>query len=475
MFAVRGCGSFAVVVLDSPISPALGRIGATVLVALAVSQGCGEEKLAPDLPVAGQAGAGAPGEGGMAGASATGGSGGESGASGLAGAGGGSTGGGAGSQNGGAGGGGAGGCDGGQQLCQGVCSPPGDKLCSGLAVSFSEPTLLPFNGRADSVAFADFDSNGVPDIVVSWTYKTTTGPGGKCGIVVYPGAVGGQYGLTTSALDICAGDVAAGDVNGDGHNDVVFSGGDGLRYFAGNGDGSFKAHVELTSKHPQLSIVAGDVDGDGSLDIVGIPTTASDGLVRFFSRDGTGAFTPKPNIMSGFASPARVLLRRTPGKSALGVVVVGPDSSVRLFPDGGFGKASFASGGLSNQLRPKAAIASLGNDDVVAVTATFAHTLLLYPLQGDVLSAPSSIKLGNGPFGVSAADVNADGRHDLVVITSQIELWTGDGKGNFANTFNTSFADGFMDVTATDLNGDKLPDLIVWGSNFVRIFMNTSK
>jgi hypothetical protein len=90
------------------------------------------------------------------------------------------------------------------------------------------------------------------------------------------------------------GPVVAGDFDGDGHADVIATRsptGEQIRFFPGNGDGTFGA--EVTSTPSGLNgfegMQAADVDGDGKLDMIGNANTGAG--VQVVRGNGDGTFT----------------------------------------------------------------------------------------------------------------------------------------------------------------------------------------
>jgi hypothetical protein len=77
------------------------------------------------------------------------------------------------------------------------------------------------------------------------------------------------------------------------------------------------------------------------------------------------------------------------------------------------------------------------------------------------------------------ADFDGDGLLDLGAMTSDSIGWTlavlrGDGHGNFAAPFQTNLAGASLfDAQAADLNHDGKPDIVV-GSDEAQVLLNTS-
>ena len=152
-----------------------------------------------------------------------------------------------------------------------------------------------------AVALADVNNSGTLDLIVGNAsggnqlyLNTTTGH-------VASFALDSSSGLRSGATSA----IAVGDVNGDGMPDVVFAiNGGPSQVYLNTGHATtwagFTTGATLGSGTPATTSVAiGDVNGDGHRDIV---LGTSNGAAELFLGDGTGAFTAAPS--AGFPVPA---------------------------------------------------------------------------------------------------------------------------------------------------------------------------
>ena len=163
----------------------------------------------------------------------------------------------------------------------------------------------------DSVAVADFNGDGVPDLVVvqvnALPSPSYQGPY-QGNVVVLLGNGDGTFQSPQSYIS--GGNssfVAVGDFNGDGIPDLVvvntsFGFGAGtVGVLLGNGDGTFQAALTTAAGNGPNCVAVGDFNGDGKLDIVTTNFAASgdryqtdivENDVRVFLGNGDGTFQP---------------------------------------------------------------------------------------------------------------------------------------------------------------------------------------
>lgn len=113
----------------------------------------------------------------------------------------------------------------------------------------------------EPVSLADFNNDGLLDIAA-------TNAAGNVDVFLNQG--GGTFGAATAYLggDL---DLATGDVNGDGNQDIVAAAGNAgvLRVLLGNGSGGFAAPTDYTLSAPTVvAVEVADLNGDGRDDVV---------------------------------------------------------------------------------------------------------------------------------------------------------------------------------------------------------------
>ncbi len=216
--------------------------------------------------------------------------------------------------------------------------------------------------------------------------------------------------------------IAAADVNGDGIVDLVAAfitdpatQLPGTAVFLGNGDGTFKAGVYYDVPG---DVTIDDVNGDGRPDIV--ICGATPGITTLLGK-GDGSFTPGALSATGLR----------PCFGAAGAVIT----------------ADFNGDGRKDLLVQ--GTVALGNGD-----GTFT--------MGLPVTADTAFNFSSGIAAVAAADVNKDGRVDVVVSQPGfVALFYGRGDGSFAAGPRYAALPDYLPVSIVDVDGDGNPDVIL--------------
>jgi hypothetical protein len=112
---------------------------------------------------------------------------------------------------------------------------------------------------------------------------------------------------------------------------------------------------------------------------------------------------------------------------------------------------------------------------MLAVVAVYAASFQLQAQVSFTLS--SSPAVGSSPQSVTAADINGDGKVDLISASqdiSALSVLTNDGSGGFVLASTPSVGNQPFSVIAADVNGDGWKDLISanWGANTISVLTN---
>lgn len=188
---------------------------------------------------------------------------------------------------------------------------------------------------------------------------------------------------------------------------------------------------------PGVTIATADMNGDGIQDLVELST--SDSTVNVVTVDADGNFTLLPP--QSFADITQM--------SSVAITDVNGDGIPDVIISDGSGSA--------------AGVRVLLNDGHGSLAAD--------------LSYPSETGAGSGPVSVSVADINGDGKPDLVTANGRdgtVSVLINNGDGTFAVPVTYPAGTDPVAVAVGDVNGDGLPDLAVADSagNSVQVLLN---
>ena len=298
-------------------------------------------------------------------------------------------------------------------------------------VSFFQPPT--FSG-AGNVFVADFNGDGKLDILTSdGTMNLGNGDG-----TFKPG----------TPVSVSSGPVlAVADFNGDGKSDVLEQGTGTLLVMLGNGDGTFQAPLSTASGANLLVVAAGDLNGDGKADVVGIYNNA----LFVYINKGDGTFSPGVSYSLGVGVAVLTLGDiNGDGKADVVVSISGDGTTageelVFLGKGDGTFQAPKTSPGLG--LTYYAVAGDFNGDGKVdlALSATVpcavncpSPDVFVFLGNGDgTFQTPTDVIPGGGPL--AAADVNGDGKLDLVCdgygTGTAVYLGKGDGTFTFASSY----------------------------------------
>jgi hypothetical protein len=289
-------------------------------------------------------------------------------------------------------------------------------------------TKAPINPSA--VAAGDVDGDGNIDLLVTGRY------GGVLAIFSNAGTAtpfGGNETPCNAPAGAGPNDVAVGDFNRDGRLDAaVASGSNGAVVILLNtppapSDGGVDAGAagcllvmtsELSAGGAVVSVAVADFDGDQKLDVAGLVDTGS---VAVFLGNGDGTFQNPGSYLVPGRFPRQLAAGdfSGDGKPDLAVAVQGADALDLLV---GVGNGTFmASTSISTGASSGPVGVVIGDynhdglNDVVSANSTGNEIVVFLGVTGGGVGAGYHFAAGPAPVSIASADVNRDGKPDLVV------------------------------------------------------------
>ena len=283
---------------------------------------------------------------------------------------------------------------------------------------FKTPVYYSSGGYwASSVAIGDVNNDGIPDIVVG-NYGCP--PTGGCGPTTVGVLLGNGDGTFQDVVPYAlnndpATSVAIADLNHDGKPDLIV-GTNSLEVLFGNGDGTFQAPVSLITNSEIRAVAVADLNGDGKLDIVACG--GRDTYVLLGNGDGTFLtplfYSPGAQVgqiavadLNGDNRPDIVVPNYTLGDSTVSVLLNNGDGTFKpaVQWDTGYPSAlAVAAADVNGDLKPDLVVANAGNGVSV-----------LYGNGDGTFQSPLTFKT-YGADSVAIADVNHDRKPDLLVL-----------------------------------------------------------
>jgi hypothetical protein len=276
-------------------------------------------------------------------------------------------------------------------------------------------------GRPDAVAVADFNGDGLTDMAVTSFYSDTV-------TILLRRPEGGFVGEAGSpiATGVTPHSVLAEDFDGDGRSDLAIAdyGSSRVTILLRQPGGGFaeEAGSPVVTGGAPTQLAAADFNDDGLRDLA---------TANF----GTGDVT--------------ILLRQPSGGFEQ---EAGSPISVGTHP------VSPVAGDFNGDSLPDLAVTNEGSDSVTV--------LLRQPGGGFVEAAGSPLPAGDSPYGMVAGNFGCDAQTDLAVTnehSGNVTILLGAGDGTFAPAPFSPLPVGRLplQLTAADLNHDRLTDLVV--------------
>ena len=350
-----------------------------------------------------------------------------------------------------------------------LCSPAG---AGPNPLRFDAPQgLATFSSAPDSIAVGDVTGDGRDDIVMSTTYQLPLTPN-DWKLFLWEqradGTLAPPVRFDTHAVHSIGMGLAVGDLDGDGVGDVAMASVNGIHvYFAR--DGTLSAPVLIPGTEESMGLELADIDGDGDNDLVS--NRAGPGLL--LARNTGVGFTVST---IGAESNFEIEVGDLTGDGRQDVVgqQFGETRVYRQLPGGTFAapvvyEAVYRSDGI--------AVADLNGDgraDLARVGGGNDGWLeILHQNAAGLLDPPVRLASYDNPRPLEAADMDEDGRADLV--TSHSGWWAvgfyvqGSAGVGSEDLYEVPYTSKEAQTIAVgDVNGDGLEDFVMSGPLVMR-------
>lgn len=274
--------------------------------------------------------------------------------------------------------------------------------------------------------------------------------------------------------------VSAADIDGDGKPDLVTPGNYNnpyatfsvLRNTGSKGKVSFAPKVEFQTGDMAAALTTADLDGDGLLDVIATSgTNQGISVFRNLSTPGNIAFGAMQSFPTGSnAWSIAIADFDLDGHVDIAVSNYMSNTISVLKNTSTIGNISLAAKmDLMTGLAPRSVVATdLDNDgkaDLV-VSNELSNTLSVY--KNNSAGSPAfawvlDIATAANPWGVTAGDLNNDGKDEIVVAcngANAVSVYQNSGRFIFGSAYNLYNASSPSAVYIDDINGDGKPDLM---------------
>jgi hypothetical protein len=325
-----------------------------------------------------------------------------------------------------------------------------------------------------SVAWADLNGDGKPDLVVANRYDNTVS-------VLLGNGDGTFQTQVTHATGVQPTSVSIGDFNGDGKLDLAISNlsDNTVSVLLGNGDGTFQTQKTYSTGAEPGMVSLADFNGDGKLDLA--VANYGDNTVGVLLGNGDGTFKAQMAYSVG-VQPACLSVGDLNGDDRPDIVSCdSADNTISVLLGNGDGTFEPRVTYKVGYTPYSAAIADLNGDgkqdvvvvnstlDVVVVGGSQTNPISVFLGNGDgTLQAAKTYGVGQEPISIVVSDFNDDGKPDVAVanrLDNTVSVLFGNGDGTFQPQVVFPTGKEPTSLAAPDLNGDGRPDLVVANFN----------
>jgi hypothetical protein len=342
----------------------------------------------------------------------------------------------------------------------------------------------------DSPALGDFNGDGKKDVVKVVTNQVSSSTVYQLSVLLGNGNGTFQTAVLTSLTSNNEDPIFVGDLNGDGKDDVLQVHPEltpsTVDVYLSNGDGTFAASTNVQLSAFSLSGgVLTDINGDGKLDIL-LVDSETPGIVTYLLGNGDGTFqagvpmatltgaAPNNIFFADFNGDGKIDFAGTTNSGQLSVYLSASGAFAApvslATSDGNYNACNDIAGDLTGDGKP----------EIVSVNCNY-NTLTVYVNNGDGSFQTGAYYQNPGdgdsdPYGLAIADLNGDGKNDVVVSNEEagaITTFLGNGDGTLTPVPVGFAASGWTWETplVADFNGDGILDVLQSQDNYTFAYL----
>ena len=317
-----------------------------------------------------------------------------------------------------------------------IASSLGSLLLGNSNGSFNPGSNFVVGQNPNGIKTGNFNGDIYPDLAIAKERNSTTE------VLILLGSATGRFSSAKSlTLNNAPGSIASSDFNNDGLLDLAVGtigsnqrSNDNVSIFLGNGDGTFKGAINLSTNLGPTTIIPVHINRDGVTDLI-ISSTYAPGNVSSYFGNGDGTFRFINKFYTG-ENPTYI-----------------------------------TAGDFNNDTKIDIAVANYNSDNVS-----------IHLSNGDDGSFINgeTYSIGKNPFRIINGDFNSDGRLDLVVTTGllgyqNVIVLLGNGNGTFEQQSQSVLTgDWIIDLASADFNKDNKSDLAISLPGGISVLFNSS-